>query len=423
MRTHDHLSEWSTFEKTSFRFFFTYFSFFIIFKNNGTYPLIGSLLVQIKNSLSGFISWVGKTFLGIDKTYFISRTGSGDTTFDWVLIFTIFLTAITSTIIWSVVDKKSKNYNKLLYFLNVAIRFYIGLMLINYGFAKLFKTQFSYPSVIRLMQTYGSSSPMRLAWTFLGFSLGYNIFMGIAELLAVLLLFRRTVLVGAIITLMTTANVMAVNYFYDIPVKITSTHLVLMTLFLIAPNFKRLIKFFFQKENVAIRYLYKPRFKNKVIPKILMGAKYLVIVTSLYGVYQYTFIMYPNYYSKPKIHGTFMVEEFKRNGKELVHFKDSIRWKYIDLSSANYLYIKKMNDEDMFFKHDIDTLKSQIRLTSFKDSTKIYSINYKKIGSIFKFHIIMEKDTLTGKAIHKAEEDFLLMSRGFNWITEYPFNR
>ena len=67
---------------------------------------------------------------------------------------------------------------------------------------------------------------MGLAWTFLGFSKGYNLFMGVAELMAGLLLFRRTVAIGAIITLMTTANVMAVNYFYDVPVKIVSTALV-----------------------------------------------------------------------------------------------------------------------------------------------------------------------------------------------------
>jgi hypothetical protein len=72
---------------------------------------------------------------------------------------------------------------------------------------------------------------MGLAWAFLGFSKGYILFMGLAEICAGLLLFRRTMTFGAIITLMTAMNVMAVNYFYDVPVKILSTHLVLMTLF------------------------------------------------------------------------------------------------------------------------------------------------------------------------------------------------
>ncbi|MGY0037489.1 hypothetical protein [Pedobacter sp. NJ-S-72] len=105
-------------------------------------------------------------------------------------------------------------------------------MLIKYGMAKIIKLQFPFPSNYRMIQAYGDSSPMGLAWTFLGFSKGYNLFMGIAEVMGILLLFRRTLTIGAIIALMTTANVMAINYFYDVPVKILSTALVLMCIFI-----------------------------------------------------------------------------------------------------------------------------------------------------------------------------------------------
>ena len=423
MRENKLSSIWTVSEKIAFRFFFIYFSFFIILKNNGTYPLIGGYLVLLKNSLNGFISFVGKFCFGIENSSFIERTGSGDTTFDWVFLFVIFIIALIATIVWSLVDSKSKNYNKLLYWLNVAIRFYVGLMLLNYGFAKLFKTQFSFPSVGRLMQTYGSSSPMRLAWTFLGFSYGYNIFMGVAEVLAGLLLFRRTVAIGALITVATTANVMAVNYFYDVPVKITSTHLLLMTLFLLAPNIKRLGQLFFQNKSISIRIINQPNFKNKVLPKILIGVKYICIGISLFGVFQYTFFMFPNYLKKPKIHGTYLVDEFKRNGEELVHFRDSIRWKYFGITNDRYMYIKKMNDEGIYFKHSIDTLKSQIKLSSFRDTTETYLMNYQKTDSTFNFRVVIENDTLTGKGILKTKEDYLLMNRGFHLISDYPFNR
>ena len=174
--------------------------------------------------------------------------GSGDTTYDYVSVLLFFVIAILGSALWSIIDRNRVNYQKFYYWLTVAMRFYVGLMLINYGLVKVVKLQFPSPAFYRLLEPYGDSSPMGLAWTFLGFSKGYNLFMGIAEMSAVLLLFRRTMTVGVLITLMTTANVMAINYFYDVPVKILSTHLVLMTLFFIVKRFKNLICFFSLQE-------------------------------------------------------------------------------------------------------------------------------------------------------------------------------
>src|SRR4029079_10973623 len=120
-------------------------------------------------------------------------TGSGDTTYDYIIIFCIFVVAVIGTLIWTAIDKNKKSYRELYYCLTIAVGFYVGLTLIGYGFAKIFKTQFPYPGLNRLLQPYGNSSPMGLAWTYLGFSTGYNLFMGVAEILDVLLLFKRTV--------------------------------------------------------------------------------------------------------------------------------------------------------------------------------------------------------------------------------------
>ncbi len=89
---------------------------------------------------------------------------------------------------------------------------------------------------------------MGLAWSFLGFSQGYNYVMGGAEILSgILLLFRRTTVLGALVTVGVAGNIMAINYCYDVPVKLLSTALVIMALFLLGKDIRRLFNFFFFK--------------------------------------------------------------------------------------------------------------------------------------------------------------------------------
>ena len=305
---------WSNAKKIGFRFSFSYFLLIILFMNNGAYPFFNYISGLYNDLLYKFIPWVGKVAFGITEVA-TGPNGSGDTTYDYLLMFTIAIVALLSTILWSVLDRKSKHYVKMYYWLTLAIRMYVGLMLISYGMVKVIQLQFSPPSIYRLTEAYGDSSPMGLAWTFLGFSKGYNLFMGIAEVAAVLLLFRRTLTFGLIITLMTTANVMAVNYFYDVPVKILSTHLVLMTAFLLARDFNKLCQFFFMKKAIILTSLKKPKFK-KGFNTFLLVFKILLLGYSIgYGAYS-TLEMKETYLgegTKSVLKGYYEVKEYKVN--------------------------------------------------------------------------------------------------------------
>jgi len=414
---------WSLRHKLGFRFSFLYFGLFIILQNNGAYPFISSLLKKPLEWMDSFYVWLGKNILGLDYEFSAQITGSGDMTKDYICLLLIFVIALIGALIWSIIDKNRKNYSVLYYWLIVAIRLYVGLMLINYGFYKLFKTQFPYPSIGRLSQPYGNSSPMGLAWTFLGFSYGYNIFMGIAEVAAGLLLFRKTITLGALITFVTGLNIMAINYFYDIPVKILSTHLVLMTLFLLLPNVKSLFAIFVRGRTIDLKSFKRPLYKKKNTNKILSLIKLLFIGYFIIDLLISNF----KYLDSKKIQieqdfdGKFEIEFFSLNKEERTHFKDSIRWKSISVNNRrSYISIEKMNKKRSYYKYEVDTLKKLVHLKDYYDSTRVYRLNYKKTDSLFNFNIIMEKDTIKANAIKK---DFQLMSRGFNWISERPFNR
>lgn len=420
---------WSSIKKISFRFFFSYFSLFILFQNNSTYPFYNYITKILNIALYKLIPAIGESILGISYTIRTGPNGSGDTTYDYIVVFVIFVTSILATVIWSLLDKKSINYKKLYYWLTVAIRFYIGLMLINYGIWKLIKLQFGYPSMQVLTQTYGESSPMRLAWTFLGFSKGYNIFMGLAEVAAIFLLFRRTLSFGLIITLATTANVMAVNYFYDVPVKITSTHLVLMTLFLFAYNFKELCGFFFFKKTLKLSIIPKPNFK-KIAKKTFLVIKIILISCSVgLGVYgakqaQNSRLAGVN---DIRIKGLYEVENFMVNKDTLeTKSKNGIKkWKYLMLKNKRYAMVKYDDYKAKWYKIEMDSIEDKFTLEDYTDSLKVFQLNLKEKDSVIYLNGTFEKDTIAIKLrkYTNFKKKFLLTNRGFNWINERPLNR
>src|SRR5690606_3361008 len=219
---------WSLSTKIAFRFSFIFILSFIVIKNNGAFPFFNYINKPLVLLTYQFTPWFSKNILHYDYDYSIFTNGSGDTSYDWITLLIFFLYAIIGTIIWSILDSKRKSYYTCYYWLTTFIRYYVAFMLINYGVAKHIHAQMPHPGLERLMQPLGEFSPMGLAWTYCGYSKGYSIFIGVAEILAGFLLFRKTVVLGTMLTIAVSINIMTVNYFFDVPVKMMSTALLIL---------------------------------------------------------------------------------------------------------------------------------------------------------------------------------------------------
>jgi hypothetical protein len=421
------VARWTSAEKINFRFLFVFFLLFIIVENNGAFPFFDVVMQYPTEGLHVFVVWLGKNVLKLPYDIVHFTYGSGDTTYDYVLVLCCFVIAVLSTIVWSIVDKNSESYPKLYYWLTVILRFYVGLMLINYGLIKIFKIQFPYPYLYRLLQPYGDSSPMGLAWTFMGFSKGYNYFMGCAEVAAGLLLFRRTMTFGALITMMTAANVMAINYFYDVPVKILSTALFVFSLFLVSRDLKRLAIFFFSGQAVALPKILYPyagsRKMNiaRIVTKVLVIG-YIVTMSIIQGI-QFE-KQYGDSVPKPKLYGIYNVETFVV-GKDTLPplMTDTLRWKKFAVNSLTQTRVYHVNDSITRFQTQIDTTKQTMILSMGEIE---YKLTYLQKDSVnFRFIGLVQKDSvaITLRKVKFRPDDFRLMGRGFHWINETPFNR
>ena len=395
----------------------------MFFFSNGTFPLIYLFSGFLNSVFKQFIPWVGKNILNLPYEVIIRPNGSGDTTFHYILLFCVTIVSAVTVVIWTFLDRKNKNYNRLFYWLTVGVRFYVGLMLINYGLVKVIQLQFPAPGFGRLLTTYGESSPMGLAWTFLGFSKGYNLFMGIAELAAGLLLFRRTITIGAIITLMTTANVMAVNYFYDVPVKIVSTALVVMCLFLLAPNFSRLFKLFFMQQVVGLSVLTPPTFRKPWMKITKYVLKYVFIVYMVIGgliSVNASRKTYGSYAPKSPLHGAYKVNTFIKNGKVIADSdSNSTRWKTLIFQGVEKGAIKDGKGLE-YVSMFTDTVDKKIKFIFSNDPDKTHQFKYTKHGGELTLVGKLYDDSLK---ISLTKMKFQLIERELNWINEYPYNR
>lgn len=189
--------------------------------------------------------WFGRTVLGYDDAAKIERTGSGDTRFDYVRVALLGCVALLLAVCWSLLDRRGRTLPAAHVIVHTYVRYLLAVTMLAYGFHKVWPLQFGALDDERLFGTYGGSSPMHLLWTFMAASPAYTIFGGASEVLGgALLLFRRTTLLGALVSAAVLTNVVMLNLCYDVPVKLYSTHLLVLALFLAARDGNRLLALF-----------------------------------------------------------------------------------------------------------------------------------------------------------------------------------
>lgn len=412
---------WSYLQKLGFLVLFIYSFLFINTKQFIFSGIFNSIWEVV-------IPWFAQ-MVGHETPINTQANGSGDTTYNYYQILFFLFFALLFGVVISFVDKRRINYNTLMNWFIIFIRYYLAFQMILYGFAKFFSLQFVFPGEMRLNQELGDFSPMGLLWNFMGYSKAYTNFTGVLEFVSgILLLSKYTTLLGALTTFGVMLNVMMLNYCYDVPVKILSTHLVLMSLFLVLMNSRRLFLFFIGNKDVAQKVF------QEVIPlkyrKHVQVIKWCVIVASIGGFIYFNYNpekpMRP-YDQRPLFYGKYYVEKFERNGPKndetKITIPEMMDWKYFKMNrngsadvttsfhhTSRYLLRADTTDKTIELKlngaFDYQTLQYELM-----DSNRV-QINGIYLGDTL--NILMQKQT---------SDDRLLVNRKFHWINEYPFNR
>ena len=406
-------SKWSLTSTIVLKFTFTYFVLLI-------------LLLFSAMFLEAPLRWFAENALHWGVDFKMQSTGSGDRSFDFVRLgLNIFLTIIIGSL-WSFFGKRKLDYNKLYYWFKVVLRVFLFTVMILYGLAKVFKGQFADSKLELLLQPVGEMSPMGLAWTFMGHSMAYNIFLGSLEVLGgLLLLNRKTVTLGALVVFGVMINVVLMNFTYDIPVKLFSTNLVLMSLVLLISDRQRIINFLIKNKEVKEKQ-YVSYIKNQHLLKVILFLKkaiQLVIVTLVFAQCFIQFKATEQLKSKSELYGIWESELFiKQNDTLPPLLTDSYRWRYLIIDFKNKASIKKMND--VIDRYSIKENNELKEITFSKVSNKSSNnFSYSLVGKdkmILKGTLNNEKLYVEFKRI--PENSFRLNNRGFHWVNETPYN-
>ena len=250
---------WSFATRLAFRFSFTYLLIYALGCGNAT--LWEVIPFHVGEHLNDWTSWPffhAAQWLGQHLFHLtgvgakLHGTGSGDTVLNWIAVGVMLVVAILITLIWTALAelrspaRRSLAYPRLFFWFRLIIRLTLGVAMINYGLAKLFPLQMPPPSLAVLNEPLGNTSPMTMLWTLIGLNPVYEMICGAAELVAgILILFRRTGLLGELLTAFLATNIVLYNFCFDVPVKLYAAHLVLMSLALIIPDMPSLLNFFF----------------------------------------------------------------------------------------------------------------------------------------------------------------------------------
>ncbi|MEI9920649.1 MAG: hypothetical protein WDO14_17935 [Bacteroidota bacterium] len=216
---------WSTWRKIAFRFAFIYI---ILYTTPWALPTSGiPWLYNVTQFYDQGWSWLVTLF----NTHFftvadelVPVNGSGDTSFAWSQLWFMICFGIVATAIWSVLDRKRKNYEVMDYWLRICVRYYISFFCLSYGIIKLFAMQMIFPSLSQLATPLGRFPPDAFVVAVQSaIQRLYQVFSGAMETIAGLLLInRKTVTLGLIVASGVFMQVFVLNMSYDIPVKLFS---------------------------------------------------------------------------------------------------------------------------------------------------------------------------------------------------------
>lgn len=424
---------WSLATRIAFRFGFVYFSLYCLSTQIITaflsIPDIGWLsdpsVVPPWREITAFTA---VHILRIKSPLAFVETGSGDRTIDWILVFALLSVSVIATLVWSILDRRRTSYRTLYKWSFLFLRFALAGQMLTYGFVKAIPMQMPAPLLTKLTEPFGDMSPMGVLWSSVGASPPYEIFAGCLEILGgLLLIIPRTVTLGVLVSLADMTYVFALNMTYDVPVKLLSFNLILLSLFLLAPQARRLAGFFLLDRPV------EPAPKNPLF-RSLRANRIALAVQALFALW----LIGINLYSarvdwrtfgggapKPALYGIWNVDQFTTDGQPRPPLlSDQARWRRIIFDRYDLATLDRMTDPRAFYTAAFDEKKNTLALTQRRGGKMNLSFSVARPAPE---RLILD-GPIDGHKTHielrlETDHPFPLKTRGFHWISEFPYNR
>jgi len=425
-------AEWSQTKRIAFRFFFVYFTLYCL-----SNQIINSVFIVPKIDIPDWatlwpvrlwIIWVAHHIFRVKTDLVYSGSGSGDKVFDWVLVFCLLVVAFVATVLWSVLDRKRTSYPVLGKWFLLFLRVCLAGQMLTYGSVKVIPLQMPFPYPFKFLEPLRSFSPMGVLWTSVGVSPAYEVFTGCAELTAgFLLIFPRTATLGALAALADLVQVFVLNMTYDVCVKLLSFQLIILSLLLLAPNIQRLFNFFFRSQPAALAAaepLFRSPRANRIARAVLAALWLWIIANNIYGDWD-GWHKYGSGQPQSALGGIWTIQKLAIDGQpQPLLASNPDEWRRISFDLANWAHIQHMDDSLASYNAALDAKNEILALTTPRDKHWQANFNYTRPAR----DALLLDGTVNGHKQHielklMDSAQFLLTSRGFHWVQDYPFNR
>jgi hypothetical protein len=247
------------------------------------------------------------------------------------------LLGVAGGIIWTLIDKKPRNYRVLYYFTLAAVSYAMLIRLEGLTYSKIFPLQMPALAETQLNTNLGDFTPQKLYWIQLSFVHKYETFIGFAELAIMLtLFFRKTRAIGAALALFMIGNIAIANHAYDGGIHLAAAFYALGGVFVLWRYVPEIWNLLVNEKDTVLKTYYFP-FEKTWQHYLRIGLKTLVfgIFFVLSGYLHWQNYLYDSYKvpSRPGLvnsKGFYQVSEFKLNNKTLPYSPlHSIRWQNV----------------------------------------------------------------------------------------------
>ena len=399
--------------------------------------------------------WIWEVVLEREDELFLGPTGSGDTTHQFLLIAARAVLAVPIAWFWGHLASWPRSHARAARGAAAFTSWYVGATMLSYGLAKIIPMQMSPPSLMKLSAPFGDSSPMGLVWSFMGASTPYQMISGWAEAVGGVLLFvRPTRRVGAVLLLAVLGNVVLLNYCYDVPVKLYSSHLWLMTLGVLALDTRRLGLAFFTRRAVPADDpppTLGARLRGAAVAAVVLGWAWIAYGSQI-EQRQESYREWGGGRRQAEIAGVLQVQRQVLDGEPVAPSKDEPeRWDEVVIDRVfpafgrpGSLFVRKLNGSALRLPVHTDEEADRFVLLEGEAASAAPAEGAPAPEGEALTWTLHEPDTdgdgvpearnltlrgtFRGRAIEvsgqlKRREDYELVGRGFHWINERPRNR
>jgi len=351
-----------------------------------------------------------------DAIKIVNTEITSDSSTLYILVFILLILAPVLVLLMKLMKISKEKSIVLFQNIQLVLVFYLSLVMFKYGFDKVFKVQFYLPEPNLLYTPLGLLEKDILYWSTIGSSYSYSIFIGLIEIIpAILLIFRKTRTFGLVILVGVLVHVIAINFCYDISVKLYSIFLLLVSIVLLLPSMQVLFNFFILGKTAQLPTIPKTDFKIRTLKSIVLKTTFIAIIF-LECLYPYlkSNILNADNSSKFHLHGAYEVI----NVTNLTFQKnvDSNTIKRLFFHRQNYFILQYQDDTTEDYYLETNQTNNSFTLIGYDGKKLKVVYNYSEIGKKLELHFVDLNVQITSKALNW--KNLPLLQPQFHWTVD-----